>query len=201
MTVLSLLLKGGWVMVFILLCSIVGVWIYVERILAYSRLRLNGARLLQEVRDMLGQDRDEDALSRVQSFDAPVARVLDAGLSVRHKDRETIKDAVEAEGNRQVHVLEERTTILATVAGVAPLLGFFGTVLGMIKAFQQIENLGGNVNATVLAGGIWEAMITTAAGLAVGIPAIVAYNHLSSRIHAMATEMEDAGSELVVLLS
>jgi biopolymer transport protein ExbB len=201
MTLLTLLTKGGWTMIFIALCSIVGVWIYVERLMLYNRLKVDVSALMELVRGMIVAGNAGNAQERVGELDAPVAKVLSAGLTVRDKGTASVKDALEAEGNRQVYTLEERTNILATVAGVAPLLGFLGTVTGMIKAFQQIEGLGGNVNATVLAGGIWEAMITTAAGLTVGIPAMVAYNHLSTRIKAMSADMENAGSELVSLLS
>jgi biopolymer transport protein ExbB len=96
--------------------------------------------------------------------------------------------------------LERHLSILATVAGVAPMLGFLGTVTGMIAAFQQIENLGGNVNATVLAGGIWQAMITTAFGLIVGIPALVGYNHLMSIVQSLSADMERAGAEFLTMV-
>ena len=201
MTLLSLAIKGGWVMIFIAICSIVGLWVYIERLLAYRRLAVDTPRLFEQLRSFVGSGSEDEAERRLNESEAPVARVLAAGLRVRTKGREAVKDALEDAGNEQVYLLEERLNILATVAGVAPLLGFLGTVTGMIKAFQQIENLGGNVNATVLAGGIWEAMITTAAGLMVGIPAIVGYNHLTSRIRAMAADMEKAGGELVTLIS
>ena len=201
MTLLSLAIKGGWVMIFIAICSIIGLWVYIERLLAYRRLAVDTPRMLEQLRSFIGSGSEDEAERRLNESVAPVARVLTAGLRVRTKGREAVKDALEDAGNEQVYLLEERLNILATVAGVAPLLGFLGTVTGMIKAFQQIENLGGNVNATVLAGGIWEAMITTAAGLMVGIPAIVAYNHLTSRIRAMSADMEKAGGELVSLIS
>lgn len=201
MTLFSLAIKGGWVMIFIALCSIIGLWVYIERLLAYRRLNIDPRRLIEQLRAFIGSGNEEEAERRLGESDAPVARVIVAGLRARGRGREAIKDALEDAGNEQVHLLEARTSILATVAAVAPLLGFLGTVTGMIKAFQQIENLGGNVNATVLAGGIWEAMITTAAGLIVGIPAFIGYNHLTSRVRAMAADMEKAGSEFTSLVS
>jgi len=201
MTLLSLVIKGGWIMIPIALCSIIGVWVYIERLLAYRRLKVDVPPLMEQIHPLVAAGQVEEAERQLAQSGAPVAQVLSAGLRAREKGREGIKEALESAGNRQVHLLEERTGILATVAGVAPLQGFLGTVTGMIKAFQQIENLGGNVNATVLAGGIWEAMITTAAGLIVGIPAIVAYNHLISFIRGMVAEMEQAGGELIAMLT
>ena len=201
MTVLSLVIKGGWTMLFIALCSIVGAWVYIERMLTYRRLDLSASKLLDEIRPLVINGKADEAEQHVSGNDAPVAQVVRDGLRSRGKGREGIKDAVESSGNFQVRALEARTDILATVAGITPLLGFLGTVLGMIEAFQQIETRGGNVDATVLAGGIWVALITTAAGLAVGIPAIVAYNHLSGRIRDIVAEMERAGDEVVGLLT
>lgn len=201
MTVLSLMTKGGWIMMLIAICSIVGAWVYIERIMTYRRLEMKAERLLELIKSLIASDRVSEAEERLAKVDASVAKVVRAGLAQRGKGRDVVREALEAEANHQTHMLEERTSILATVSGVAPLLGFLGTVLGMIKAFQQIESLGGNVNATVLAGGIWEAMVTTAAGLAVGIPAIIAYNHLSTRLGSMIAEMEKAGDDLLALLS
>jgi biopolymer transport protein ExbB len=199
MTVLELMVKGGWIMVMIALCSIVGVWVYIERLMLYRKLEMSSARLLETIRPIVSAGRIEEAQEKLGKIDTAPARVVRIGLSVLPQGRDATREALEGEASRQVYILEDRTAILATVAGIAPLLGFLGTVLGMIKAFQQIENLGGNVNATVLAGGIWEAMVTTAAGLAVGIPAIVAYNHLSGKLRTVIAEMESASNGLLTM--
>jgi len=201
MTVLSLVVKGGWVMIFIGLCSIIGAWVYIERLLMYRRVDVDAGRLMGAIRPLIEAGRLEEAERQLARIDAGPASVLRAGLGAWSRGREAVRDALEAAGNQEVFRLEERTSMLATVAGIAPLLGFLGTVTGMIKAFQQIENLGGNVNATVLAGGIWEAMITTAAGLMVGIPALAAYNHLNNRIHRMSAQMEQSGGELMSMMA
>lgn len=199
MTVLELITKGGWIMILIALCSIVGVWVYIERLMLYRKLEMNATRLLDIIKPMISEGRVEEARAKLDQLDTAPARVVHTGLEVLQQGRDATREALEGEASRQVYILEDRTAILATVAGVAPLLGFLGTVLGMIKAFQQIENLGGNVNATVLAGGIWEAMVTTAAGLVVGIPAIVAYNHLSGKLRAVVAEMESVSNGLLNL--
>ena len=197
MTVMSLMVKGGWIMVLIALCSIIGSWVYIERLMAIKRLDAGATRVMDLIRSLVSAGRVPEAMERLANVEASVATVLRAGLDTYGKGRDAVREALEAAANRETFELERHTNTLATVAGIAPLLGFLGTVLGMIKAFQQIENLGGNVNATVLAGGIWEAMVTTAAGLIVGIPAIVAYNHLTNRIGSMVAEMDQAGNELL----
>ena len=201
MTLLSLVAKGGWIMIFIGLASIVGLWAYVERLLSFSRLKINVEALMQQARGYVEQGRLAEAIQKFEKYPAPAARVVVSALRAGGKDKSVIREAVENEANKQVRVLETRTTILATVAAVAPLMGFLGTVTGMITAFHQIESLQGNVDASVLAGGIKEALVTTAAGLIVGIPAIVGYNHISAMIQNMVGEMEDVGGEMIVMLS
>lgn len=200
MTLLSLAIQGGWIMLPIALCSIVGVWIYVERYLTYRGLRVNGLQLLEQLRPAILARQADEAERKLAQSPATVAQVLAAGIRVFGRSRETLRESMENAGNHQLHQLEQRLSVLATVAGVAPMLGFLGTVTGMIAAFQQIENLGGNVNATVLAGGIWEAMITTAFGLIVGIPALVGYNHLTSIVQSLSADMEQAGAEFLAMV-
>ena len=108
-----------------------------------------------------------------------------------------IKDAIESAGKNEIFHLEKNLGTLSTVASVAPMLGFFGTVTGMIRAFMEIQSRGGNVDAAVLAGGIWEALITTAVGLAVGIVSIMFYNHIQGKVEKMVSEMQAASTELL----
>lgn len=201
MTLLSLAIQGGWLMIPIALCSIIGVWVYVERYLTYRRVRLDAISLLEQIRPAITSRQTAEVERRLAMNPAPVGQVIAAGLRSLAGGRDAVREAMENAGNRQIHILEKRLPILATVAGVAPMLGFLGTVIGMIVAFQQIENLGGNVNATVLAGGIWQAMITTAFGLIVGIPALIGYNHLSGIVQEFAADIEYAGAEFLTLVN
>lgn len=201
MTLLSLAIQGGWLMIPIALCSIIGVWVYVERYLTYRRVRLDGISLLEQIRPAVTSRQTAEVERRLAMNPAPVGQVIAAGLRSLAGGRDAVREAMENAGNRQIHLLEKRLSILATVAGVAPMLGFLGTVTGMIIAFQQIENLGGNVNATVLAGGIWQAMITTAFGLIVGIPALIGYNHLSGIVQEFAADIEHASAEFLTLVN
>jgi biopolymer transport protein ExbB len=125
---------------------------------------------------------------------------LKQGLERLGRPISEIQDAVQAAGKHETFDLEKRTNLLASIAGIAPMLGFFGTVVGMIRAFQQIQNLQGNVNPSVLAGGIWEALITTATGLLVGILALFSYNFLMGRIRRISNAMERSATDFIDLL-
>jgi len=211
-TALDLLIAGGWTMFFIAVSFVLALLVYIERLMAYKNLHATADDTVAPIRETLAGG--DAAAAKAQllgahpstgggaDVDVPsVVRVIVDGLNVFGKGREAVRDAMESTGNYEVHRHEDRTIVLATIAAVAPLLGFLGTVLGMIKAFRQIESLGGNVNATVLAGGIWEALITTGAGLVVGILALGAYNHLHARVRGVSAEIERAGGELVRLMA
>jgi biopolymer transport protein ExbB len=130
----------------------------------------------------------------------PLTRILAHGLERLGRPISEIQDAVNAAGKHEAFELERRMDILASIAGIAPMLGFLGTVTGMIEAFQQIQSLQGNVNPSVLAGGIWEALVSTAAGLIVGILAFFLYNFLLSRINRLVNDMEQSATEFIDLL-
>ena len=131
----------------------------------------------------------------------PVAAIFRAGLGRANQSEERIRQAIQEAGEKEISILEKHVGSLGTIAGGAPLLGFLGTVVGMIRAFQQIERLGGNVNASVLAGGIWQALLTTAAGLTVGLIAFFAHNYIVGRIQFIVREMEERSSELIETLT
>jgi biopolymer transport protein ExbB len=130
----------------------------------------------------------------------PITRILQHGLERLGRPISEIQDAVNAQGKHEAFELETRMSILASISGAAPMLGFLGTVTGMIKAFQQIQNLQGNVNPSVLAGGIWEALVSTAAGLVVGILAFFFYNFLINKIRRMVNDMEQSATEFIDML-
>jgi len=175
--------------------------VIIERFLALHRAKINTASLMMKLRGALSSGDAEKAIRICHETKGPIAAVLGAGLA-RHRDgREQIREALENAGNAEVFHLEKYTGILATVAGVAPLIGFLGTVTGMIRAFMDIQALGGNVNADVLAGGIWEAMVTTAAGLTVGIPSMIFYNYFVGRVQRFVFDIETRSGELLDLLS
>ncbi|MFV1981195.1 MAG: MotA/TolQ/ExbB proton channel family protein, partial [Rhodothermia bacterium] len=167
MSMIEILWKGGWVMVPIVLLSILTVYLFIERVLtlrkAQQGTRWDRVRSYVEAGDVSG------AVAYCDSQDTPLGRTLIKGLERLGRPIREIQEAVQAAGKYEAFQLTKRTEHLATIAGVSPMLGFLGTVTGMIKAFQQIQSLQGNVNPSVLAGGIWEALVTTAFGLTVGI--------------------------------
>jgi len=140
------------------------------------------------------------AIAYCESQQTPISRILKQGLERLGRPITEIQDAVQAAGKHEAFALEKRTDLLASTAGIAPMLGFLGTVTGMIRAFQEIQNLQGNVNPSVLAGGIWEALITTAVGLAVGIVALLFYNYLVTRISRLVNDMERSATNFIDLL-
>lgn len=193
--------RGGFLIYPILLCSIVGLAIFLERVWRLRRARQDNAVFLKEVRAHLRPDRLEEAVKVCTGSQAPLAHVFLAGLLRVPDGEDRTREAIEEAGRREVVELRRNLGGLATITGGAPLLGFLGTVLGMIQAFQQVERLGGNVNASVLAGGIWEALVTTAAGLAVAAPAFFAYNFLLSRTQDQVHEMEEKTRQLMLVLT
>ncbi|MFQ5582838.1 MAG: MotA/TolQ/ExbB proton channel family protein [Calditrichia bacterium] len=201
MNLLSILAKGGWLMIPIVLFSVIAVGIFVERLVVLRKSRINLNAFLLKLRQQIVNKDIDGALKLCAHSESPVARVLEIGIKKHTQSRAEIKDAIESAGRTEIYQLEKGFGALATLAGVAPLTGFLGTVTGMIRAFMRIQELGGNVNATVLAGGIWEALITTAAGLVVGILTLLAYNYLVGRVERFVFELEVSSSNLLELLT
>ena len=197
MTLLEILSKGGWVVIPIYLLSIVALFIFVERLLVLRKLQINTNTFVLQIRNMLLQGQLQDAILLCKKTAGPIAKMTRAGIENASRARMEIKDAIESAGKNEIFHLEKNLGTLSTVASVAPMLGFFGTVTGMIRAFMEIQSRGGNVDAAVLAGGIWEALITTAVGLAVGIVSIMFYNHIQGKVEKMVSEMQAASTELL----
>ena len=175
--------KGGILVVPILLCSVVAVAIFFERLIQLHRERKKINRDLEETLTNKHQKGDAKRAAWLRGLgDTPLSRILSHAMEVIRRDRETMETVIAHATEQEVRALNSRLSILATIGNIAPLLGLLGTVIGMIKAFMVIQEMGGKVNASVLAGGIWEAMLTTAFGLAVALPTIVGLNYLSSLV-------------------
>ncbi len=190
-------IKGGVMMIPIFICSIVAVTIIIERWIVLRRTQKGSQLLILQVKNTLGSGTVEQAISVCEQSRDLSARLLTEGLKRAKAPRGEIIEALENAGRDEVFKLEKYIPTLATVAGLAPLFGFLGTVTGMVNAFMTIQKLGGNVNASVLAGGIWEALITTVAGLIVGIIAMVFYNHFTTKVQQIAHELSGISFELV----
>lgn len=161
---------------------------------------MDSEHFLHTIEGMLKEGSVKEAVRYCDQMDKPLARILKAGIKRLGRPILDIEDAIKNAGKKEIYHLENRMDWLATIAGVAPLLGFLGTVTGMIEAFQQIQSLQGNVNPSVLAGGIWQALLTTAFGLGVGIMAIGFYNYLLAKINRMMFELENSSTEFIELL-
>jgi len=200
MSFFSLLVQGGALMIPLFLLSLLAVYVIAERWLSLNHAYMDVDSFLNEVENMLKSGDRRRALSYCDRFDKPLPRIMKAGIRRLGRPIENIEDALHNAGKKEIFHLEKRMNWLATIAGVAPLIGFTGTVTGMIRAFMNIQNLQGNVNPSVLAGGIWEALITTATGLIVGIIAYGFYNFLLGKINRMIHELENASADFIDLL-
>ncbi|MBW2063199.1 MAG: MotA/TolQ/ExbB proton channel family protein [Deltaproteobacteria bacterium] len=188
---IEFLSKGGVLVGPILFCSVLALGIFLERLIRFSRLRIRGDGLVEKVTRHIKNGEDHQAYELASSTDTPMGRVLAQGIEVKGQDRETLETVIVHATDEEVRELSRYLQALATIGNIAPLLGLLGTVLGMIKAFMVIQQMGGKVNAAVLAGGIWEAMLTTALGLAVALPTMVAHSYLSSRVDKYEAQLQD----------
>jgi biopolymer transport protein ExbB len=197
----SFLTYGGpmiWVIVF---ASAVAIAVFVERVLHYHRAQINSMEFLNGVRNVLKRENVVEALSICDATPGPVARLVKVAILNRDKGRDGVREALEEAGLVEVPPLEEKLNLLATIAQIAPLLGLLGTALGFIRVFSKLQAQGTMANVQQLSGGIWEALICTAAGLAVAIPCYAAYNYLVSRVNAIVLDMEKAATEIVNIVT
>ncbi|MBW1834368.1 MAG: MotA/TolQ/ExbB proton channel family protein [Deltaproteobacteria bacterium] len=183
--------KGGVLVCPIILCSVVALAIFVERMISFARVRIRGYGLVKEVAQHVRDGNSAKALELAIESKSPMGRVLADAIEVADQNSETLETVIINSTVREVRELSRYLQTLATIANIAPLLGLLGTVVGMMKAFMVIQQMGGKVNAAVLAGGIWEAMMTTALGLSVALPAIVAHSYLIARVDDYETQVQD----------
>lgn len=196
----DLMVEGGVLMIPIIILFLIGTYVIVERWSALSRSHTDTERFLGTIEGMLKTGKQTDAIAYCEDFDKPLARIIKAGIKRLGRPIRDIEDAIDNAGKKEIFFLEKKMNWLATIAGVAPLIGFTGTVTGMIEAFMDIQSLQGNVNPSALAGGIWEALITTAAGLIVGLIAFGFYNFLLGKINRSIFELENASADFIDLL-
>ncbi|HVF17819.1 MAG TPA: MotA/TolQ/ExbB proton channel family protein [Steroidobacteraceae bacterium] len=187
---------GGPVMVPIILASIIAAAIFLERLWTLQQRRVVPAELTDKVWKWVEQRQIQDKHIIALQQNSPLGKILAAGLANRHRDRSIIKEAIEDTGRHVVHELERFIGTLGTIASISPLLGLLGTVIGMIRTFNAIETQGVG-DPAALGGGIAEALITTAAGLTVAIPALLAYKYLRGRVETLVVQMEKESIRLV----
>ncbi len=200
MSLLNILLKGGWMMLPIFLSSIIAIAIIIDRYIVIHKSKLNVPVFLVKIRGLLKRGNIKEAINYCNQEKTPTANIIKKGLKKYKLGHTRVKETVENAGKQEIDKLEKGLSSLATISGVAPLLGFLGTVTGMISAFMKIEYLQGAANPSDLAGGIWEALITTAFGLSVGIVAYTFYNYFISVIKKLISEMEIISNDILDLV-
>ncbi len=196
---IELISEGGIFMFPILLCSVLALTITIERLINLSERKIHPPELVNKLKKLIGEGKITETLAICANSDCPMAKVVESGIMKRQRPREQVKEAIEHTGKQEASNVHKYLAVLATIASVAPLLGLLGTVAGMIKVFQVIS-IQGVGNPSALAGGISEALITTAAGLVVAIPTLVTHNYFFKKANRLILEMENTSMELVDIL-
>lgn len=195
-------LKLGGPMIWVILgASTVALVVFIQRVLHYHRAQINSMEFLNGVRNVLKRDNVVEALSICDATPGPVARLVKVAILNRERGRDGVREALEEAGLVEVPPLEDKLNLIATIAQIAPLLGLLGTVLGFIRIFGKLQTQGTLANVQDLSGGVWEALICTAAGLAVAIPCYAGYNYLVSRVNAIVLDMEKSATEIVNIVA
>ncbi|MFH0732243.1 MAG: MotA/TolQ/ExbB proton channel family protein [Candidatus Omnitrophota bacterium] len=200
----DMIVKGGPVMYPIILCSIIALAIVIERSFHLYRAKIDTKKFMDEIAGKLKRNKIVESIEMCDSTPGPIAHILKAGILKHDRPKEEIKEAIEEAGLYEVPRLEKNLPVLATIAHIAPLLGLLGTVCGMVIAFQVIQEKSTSLHPVSpgdLAGGIWQALITTVAGLSVAIPVYVAYNYLVNKVDGFVLEMERSATDLINILT
>jgi biopolymer transport protein ExbB len=199
-SVWELALAGGPLMIPIVLSSFVAIYIFVERVLTINRANQSPEEFITRIKESVLKGDINGAKILCAQFDSPIARMIEKGISRIGSPLKNIEAAIENVGKIEIFKLEKNLSILATVAGAAPMMGFLGTVIGMVQAFISIAQEEGSVSPKLLSSGIYTAMITTVAGLIVGIIAYLGYNYLVTRVSKVIHKMEYSSIEFIDLL-
>lgn len=201
LSVWDLCLKGGIIMIPLAILSIISIYIFVERYLAICAASKEDNTFMQRIKDYIHDGEIESAMNLCKKTDTPYSRLIMKGISRIGRPMNDVLVAIENVGNMEISSLAKGFTWLATTASGAPMIGFLGTVTGMVKAFFSLASAGNNANVSVLAGGIYEALVTTVAGLIVGIIALFAYNFLVSLLNKVMKQLEAKTMEFMDLLN
>ena len=185
----------------IMLSSAVALAIFLERVLQYHREQINSTEFLNGVRNVLKRENVVEAIAICDATPGPVARLVKIAILNRERGRDGVYEALEDAGSWEVPRLEQKLNVIATIAQIAPLLGLLGTAMRFMEVFKQIEAAGQTAHVGQLSAGIWQALICTAAGLAVAIPCYAAYNYLVGRVNAIVLDMEQSSTEILNIVS
>ena len=199
--VIDLAFKGGWIMVVLLLLSLMACYIFIQRLMVIRRAGKEDETFMNRIKDYIHEGKVDSALNLCRSTNTPSARMIEKGITRLGRPMNDVLVAIENVGNLEIAKPVKGFPLIATTAAGAPMLGFLGTVTGMVRAFFDMANAGTNVDVTLLSGGIYEALVTTVGGLVVGIITLFAYNYLVSQVDNVVNKMEARTMEFMDLLN
>jgi biopolymer transport protein ExbB len=201
LTLLDLAIKGGWVMIPIILLSFVAAYIFIERFYVIRKATKEDQNFMNRIKDYIHDGKIEAALALCRATNSPSARMIEKGISRLGRPLQDITTAIENVGKLEISKLERGFPTLATITGAEPMLGFLGTVIGMVQSFYNMEQAGNNIDVSLMSGGIYTALITTVAGLIVGILGYFAYNTLVVRTEKVVFNLEATLTEFMDILN
>lgn len=201
MTLIDLAVKGGWVMIPILLLSFIAAYIFIERYYVIRKASREDQNFMNRIKDYIHDGKIDAALALCRSTDSPSARMVEKGISRLGRPLHDINTAIENVGKLEISKLEKGFPTLATITGAEPMLGFLGTVIGMVKSFYAMSQAGNNIEVSMMSSGIYTALITTVAGLAIGILCFFAYNTLVERVEKVVFNLEATLTEFMDILN
>lgn len=201
MNLFDLAVKGGWIMIILLILSLIAFYLLFERIYVIRKAGKEDPQFMDKIKDYILEGEIKSAIQCCRATNTPSSRMIEKGISRLGRPVNDIQAAIENVGNMEVAKLERGLNFMATIAGGAPMIGFLGTVTGMVRAFYEMANAGNNVDITLLSGGIYEAMVTTVGGLIVGIIAMFAYNYLVTLVDGIVNKMESKTMMFMDLLN
>lgn len=201
LTLLDLAIKGGWVMIPIALLSLVAAYIFIERFYVIRKATKEDTNFMNRIKDYIHDGKIDAALALCRSTDSPSARMVEKGISRLGRPLQDISTAIENVGKLEISKLEKSFPTLATITGAEPMLGFLGTVIGMVQSFYAMSQAGNNIEVSLLSDGIYTALITTVAGLIVGILGYFAYNTLIVRVERVVFNLEATLTEFMDILN
>lgn len=190
MNAFDLALKGGWLMIVLLILLLMTIYVLIERAMVINKASKEDNTFMNRIKDYIHEGKIDAALALCRNTDTPSARMVEKGISRLGRPTADVMSTIENQGNIEISKLEKGLPVLATSSSGAPMVGFLGTVTGMVNAFMSMANAGANVSITTLSAGIYEALVTTVAGLIVGIIALFSYNYLATRIKGIVNRLE-----------
>lgn len=201
LTLLDFAIKGGWVMIPIILLSLVAAYIFIERYYVIRKATREDINFMNRIKDYIHDGKVDSAKALCKSTDSPSARMIEKGISRLGRPLQDISTAIENVGKLEISKLERGFPTLATITGAEPMLGFLGTVIGMVQSFYAMAQAGNNIDVSLMSGGIYTALITTVAGLIVGILGYFAYNTLVVKVERVVFNLEATNTEFLDILN